>query len=76
MEKSAFTRACISCIKLVMAIMCILVVELLCQTVMGQLLVLKYLLSGAHGCLLSCLVVSSIKCHHFLRTRLMSIEVG
>jgi hypothetical protein len=34
----------------------------------GRLLVLKYLLSGACGCVWSYLVMSGIKCHRFLRT--------
>jgi hypothetical protein len=37
-----------------MVIMRIPVVELLCQMVMGWLPVLKYLLSGACGCLVPC----------------------
>jgi hypothetical protein len=53
-----------------MVIMRVLVVELLCHTVMGWLLVLKYLLSGARGCVFSCLVASGIKCHRFPRIRL------
>jgi hypothetical protein len=47
-----------------MSIMCVPVVKLLCQVVMGQIPVLKYLLSGARGCLWLYLVVPSIKCLH------------
>jgi hypothetical protein len=42
---------------------------LLCQTAMGQPLVLEYMLLGAHGCLWLCLVVPVIKYHCFLRTQ-------
>jgi hypothetical protein len=44
-----------------MATMCILVVEFLCQMMMGWLPVLKYLLSSARGFLWSCLVLPGIK---------------
>jgi hypothetical protein len=40
---------CLSCVRVIMMIMCILMVELLCQMVMGWPSVLKYLLSGACG---------------------------
>jgi hypothetical protein len=53
-----------------MVIMRILVVELSCQTMMEQPSVLEYMLSGARGCLWSCLVVPDIKCHCFPRTQL------
>jgi hypothetical protein len=53
-----------------MTIMRVPVVELLYQTTMGQLLVLKYLLLGECGCLFPSLVVPGIKCHHFLRMHL------
>jgi hypothetical protein len=53
-----------------MAIIHVPMVELLCHTVMGRLPVLKYLLSGAHECLLPRLVVPGIKCCCFSRTRL------
>jgi hypothetical protein len=69
MEKSAFTRLCLSCVRVIMAIMHVPVVELQCQTTMGWLPVLKYLLSGVRGCLLLCLVVPGIKCNRFPKTR-------
>jgi hypothetical protein len=34
-ERCAFTRACLSRVRVIMVIMCILVVELLCQLAMG-----------------------------------------
>jgi hypothetical protein len=68
MEKSAFTRTCLSRIKVIMVIMCILLIELLYQTMMGQLLVLEYLMSGVCGCLWLSLVVPGIECRCFLIT--------
>jgi hypothetical protein len=50
-----------------MAIICVHVVELLCPTMIGQLLVLKYLLPGACGYLLPRIVVPGIKCRYFPR---------
>jgi hypothetical protein len=51
-----------------MVIMCVPVEELLCQTAMGQIPVLKYLLSGVRWRLCPCPIVPGIKCHHLLRT--------
>jgi hypothetical protein len=51
MEKPAFTRASLSGVRVIMTIMCVPVVVLLCQAATGHLPVLKYLLSGARGCL-------------------------
>jgi hypothetical protein len=53
-----------------MTIMHILVEELLCQAVAGQILLLESLLSGACGCLRLCPFKPDIKCHCFQRTRL------
>jgi hypothetical protein len=53
-----------------MAIMRVHVVELLYQMAMGQLLILKYLLLRACGCLWPRLVVLGIKCRRFLRSQL------
>jgi hypothetical protein len=36
--------------RVIMMIMCVHLVELLCQAVMGQTLVLKYLVIGPRGC--------------------------
>jgi hypothetical protein len=61
MEKPAFTRACLSDIKLILVIMHVPFIELLCQVVMGWILALKYLLSGmcgAYGHALSCQTVN------------------
>jgi hypothetical protein len=70
MEKPAFTRACLSNVKLIMPIMRVPMVELLCQAVMGWIPALKYLLSGARGHLWPHPVVPDIKCHRFLRSQL------
>jgi hypothetical protein len=51
MEMLTFTRVNLSDIRVIMEIMCVLVVELLCQAMMGHILVLKYLLSDAQGCM-------------------------
>jgi hypothetical protein len=48
MEKPAFSRACLSGVRVIMVIMHIPVVELLCKAVMGRPPVLKYLLLGTH----------------------------
>jgi hypothetical protein len=43
MENHAFIGASLSDVRVIMTIMCVIVVELLCQAVMGHVLVLKYL---------------------------------
>jgi hypothetical protein len=68
MEKFDFTRACLSRVRVIVEIMCILVVELLCQTAMERALVFKYLLSSVHGCLWLCPVMPDIKYCPFPRT--------
>jgi hypothetical protein len=70
MENPFFTRMNLSYVRVIMVIMCIPVVVLLCQAMMEQLLVLKYLLSYARGRLWPRPVVLGIKCHHFPRSRL------
>jgi hypothetical protein len=70
MEKAAFTRENLSDVRVIMAIMCVLTEELVCQAVMGQISVLKCLLSGAHGRLWSHPVMHSIKWCCFLRSQL------
>jgi hypothetical protein len=63
MEKLAFTRACLSDDRIIMAIMCAPLVELLCQTVMGWIPALEYLLPGmcgACGLVLSCQAVNAV----------------
>jgi hypothetical protein len=50
MEKTAFTRAFLSNVRVIMTIMCVPMVELLCQVAMGQTLALKYQLSGVRAC--------------------------
>jgi hypothetical protein len=63
MEKLAFTRACLSDDRIIMAIMYASLVELLCQTVMGWIPALEYLLPdmcGACGHVLSCQAVNAV----------------
>jgi hypothetical protein len=50
MENPAFIEVSLSDVRVIMAIMLVLVVELLCQAVMGQLQVLECLLPGLRGC--------------------------
>jgi hypothetical protein len=50
MENPTFTRATIFDVRVIMEIMRVLVVELLCQAVMGRVIVLECLLLGTHGC--------------------------
>jgi hypothetical protein len=57
MEKLAFTRTCLSNMRVIMAIMRVPLVELLCQAVMGWIPALEYLPPGACGAcghILSC----------------------
>jgi hypothetical protein len=51
-----------------MAIMHVVVVELLCQVVMGRILAVECLLSSVRGSLCSCPILSGIKCHCFMRS--------
>jgi hypothetical protein len=67
MEKPAFTRVSLSNVRVIMMIMCVPVVELICQAVMKWIPVLKYLLCGACGHLWPRPIVPCIKCHRFLR---------
>jgi hypothetical protein len=48
--------------------MCVPVVELLCQAVMGQILVFKCMLSGTRGRLRLRLILTSIKWSRYSRT--------
>jgi hypothetical protein len=55
MEKLTFTRACLSGIRVITVIMRAPLINLLCQTVMGWILALEYLLSGTRGAMvMSC----------------------
>jgi hypothetical protein len=49
MEKLAFTRACLSDVRVIMVIMRVPLVKLLCQAAMGWIPALDFLLPGAHG---------------------------
>jgi hypothetical protein len=61
MEKPAFTMANLSNVRVIMMIIRVLVVELLCHAVIGQILVPMCLLSGARGFLWSCPIMPGIK---------------
>jgi hypothetical protein len=63
-EKPVFTRASLSGVRVIMAIMHVLLEELLSQVVTGRVLVLECLLSGARGCQMLHPVLSSIKWPH------------
>jgi hypothetical protein len=52
-----------------MVIMCIPLVESLCQTWMGWIPALEYILSGMYGLLWPRPIVTGTKCHRFLRPR-------
>jgi hypothetical protein len=69
MEKLAFTRACLSYVRVIMAIIRVSLAESVCKKVMEWILALKYVLSGARGFLWPCLIVPDNKCHRFLRHR-------
>jgi hypothetical protein len=51
----------LSDVRVIMMIMCVLVVELLCQAMMGWVPTLECLLPGAFGCMWLRIVLSSIK---------------
>jgi hypothetical protein len=61
MENPNLIEASLSNVSVSMSIMRVLVVELLCQVVMGQIPVLECLLLGTRGRMLLCLVLPSIK---------------
>jgi hypothetical protein len=70
MEKPTFTRASLSDVRVIMAIMHIFVGELLYQAVIGRIPVLECMLSGVCGHLWLHSIMSSMKWHCFSRTRL------
>jgi hypothetical protein len=61
MEDLILIGASLSDVKVIMAIMCVLMVELLCQAVTRWILVLECLFPGLHVRLQLCLVLSSFK---------------
>jgi hypothetical protein len=63
MQKPTFSRACLSNIRVIMAIIHVPLVELLCQMVMGQNPALKYVLSGMCGQLWPCPIMPGNKSH-------------
>jgi hypothetical protein len=54
--------ACLPSARVIMVIMCVLMVERLCQPVEERISVLECLLPRAHGCLQSCLIMPVIYC--------------
>jgi hypothetical protein len=70
MEMPAFTKANLSNIRVIMAIMRVLMKQLLCQVVTGWILILKCLLPGVIGHLWLRPIKSGIKWRYFLRTQL------
>jgi hypothetical protein len=61
MRSSAPIGVTLSDVRMIMVIIRVLVVELLCQTMTGQILVLKCLLLGMRRCQRLCLVLSNIE---------------
>jgi hypothetical protein len=59
-------RASLFDVTVIMALMCVHVVELLCQAVTGQIPSLKFLLPGVRRCLWLCVVLSGIKRPRYL----------
>jgi hypothetical protein len=54
MENPTFTKACLSDVRVIMAIMLVPMVERPCQMVMERISALKYLLSGVHVAMSHC----------------------
>jgi hypothetical protein len=54
-------------VRVIMMIMCVRMVELLCQVVMGQALVLKCHVLGVHGCLCLCPIMLVFIWHCFCK---------
>jgi hypothetical protein len=67
MKNPTFIRENLFDVRAIMVIMCVLIVELLCQTVMGRVPVLECLLPDARGYQRLCHVLSGIKCPRFLK---------
>jgi hypothetical protein len=59
MEKLAFTRVCLSYVRVIMVIMRVSLVESLCHTMMWRIPTLEYVLSGERAFLWPHLIVSS-----------------
>jgi hypothetical protein len=51
MEKATFIQMCLSCVRDIMAIISVPLVETLWQAAMGWILALEYILAGARGLL-------------------------
>jgi hypothetical protein len=61
MEKPTFTMVNLSDVKVIISIMHVPVEELVCQVVIGWILVLECLLLGEFGCLWLCPIMPGIK---------------
>jgi hypothetical protein len=69
MEKATFIKMCLSCVRDIMAIISVPLVETLWQVAMGWILALEYILAGARGLLWPRPIMTGTKCHRFLRPR-------
>jgi hypothetical protein len=58
MEKLTFTKARLSYVRVIMEIMCVYLVESLCQAVMGWIPAHEYVTSGTHGFMWPCQAVN------------------
>jgi hypothetical protein len=68
MENSALIGVSLFNVRVIVTIMRVLAVELLCQAVMGRILILTCLLPGARRRMWLCLVLSGIKWPHHSRS--------
>jgi hypothetical protein len=69
MEKPASTRVGLSDVRVIMVIMCVPLVESLCQEAIGWIPTLEYLLPGMHGGMWPCSVMPDNKNYCFVRPR-------
>jgi hypothetical protein len=67
MGKPAFTRACLSGVRDIMAIMHVPLVESLCQTAMVWVPEHEFMLSSVRGLQRPCPIVMRTECYHFPR---------
>jgi hypothetical protein len=64
MKRIAFTRICLLYVRIIMVSMHVSLVELPFQIVMGWIIALECMLSGAHGLLQPYSISSGSECHH------------
>jgi uncharacterized membrane protein len=67
MEHIVFTRVPFPCGGVLVACMCVFLVELPLQTSIRWIPVLEYMLSGAHGLLQECPISLGNECYHLPR---------